>query len=97
MPKINPLTTVKDFLENAEGEGKYICHCYDMEKVPLKLATTQAADSIVMVGPEGDFSLDEVELAQAKGFTGVALGKERLRTETAGVVACHTVNLMNQE
>lgn len=95
MPKLNPLTTVEDFVKKVEGEGKYICHCYDKPKVALKSITTAKSDSIVMVGPEGDFSIDEVELAEAHGFTSVELGKERLRTETAGIVACHTVNLMN--
>lgn len=95
MPKLNPLTTVKDFVDKVQGEGKYICHCYDQDKSPLKEITLSASDSVVMVGPEGDFSLEEVELAQAKGFKAVALGKERLRTETAGIVACHTVNLMH--
>ena len=53
-------------------------------------------DALVLIGPEGDFSPEEVEKAIAKGFTPVSLGKSRLRTETAALVACHTLNLSNQ-
>ncbi len=95
IPKFNPLTKADDFIKQNHEGGKYIAHCYDREKQALKIATTQNASSLVMIGPEGDFSIEEVELAEANGFQSVELGKERLRTETAGVVACHTVNLMN--
>ena len=95
MPKLNALTKADDFIKQNYSGGKYIAHCYDSEKLPLKSATTQNTSSIVMIGPEGDFSLEEVKMAEANGFQSVELGKERLRTETAGVVACHTVNLMN--
>ena len=95
MPKLNPLIKADDFIKQNHSGGKYIAHCYDSDKLPLKFATTQNISSIVMIGPEGDFSLEEVKLAEANGFQSVELGKERLRTETAGVVACHTVNLMN--
>ena len=95
MPKINPLTKVEDFVKKQHQGGKYIAHCYDKPKTPLKTLTTGNEASVVMIGPEGDFSLEEVEYAEANGFNSVELGKERLRTETAGIVACHTVNLMN--
>ena len=51
---------------------------------------------LVLIGPEGDFSKEEVDKAIKNGFLPVSLGESRLRTETAGVVACHTVSLMNQ-
>lgn len=95
MPKINPLTKVEDFVKKQHEGGKYIAHCYDKPKTPLKTLTTEHEASVVMIGPEGDFSLEEVESAEKNGFSSVELGKERLRTETAGIVACHTVNLMN--
>ena len=50
-----------------------------------------------MIGPEGDFSSDEIELAEKLGFKSVSLGSSRLRTETAAVVACHTINLRNEK
>lgn len=95
MPKLNPLTKFSDFVKQEYAGGKYIAHCYDMPKEALRDVATLAAASTVMIGPEGDFSEDEVVLAAENGFTAVELGKERLRTETAGIVACHTVNLMN--
>ncbi len=54
-------------------------------------------DALVMIGPEGDFSEEEVAKAIAAGFQPVSLGKSRLRTETAALVACHTLNLLNQK
>jgi len=93
-PKLNPLTPMADFVSSVDAEGKYIAHCYEQDKAALKQACLNARHSIVMIGPEGDFSTEELALAERHGFIGVALGQERLRTETAGVVACHTVNLM---
>jgi 16S rRNA (uracil1498-N3)-methyltransferase len=53
-------------------------------------------DALVMVGPEGDFSIEGVKKAEAKGFQSVTLGRSRLRTETAALVAVHIINLINQ-
>ncbi len=93
-PKLNSLTKFDDFVAAQQVGGRYIAHCYDSHKQPLKDVVLQTESSLVMIGPEGDFSLDEVALAEANGFQSVELGKERLRTETAGIVACHTVNLI---
>ncbi len=85
--------------------GKYIAHCYKEDKRELKdeiqrLAehrTQNAELSItILIGPEGDFSEEEIRLALDKGYIPVSLGNTRLRTETAGVVACHTAVLLNQ-
>jgi 16S rRNA (uracil1498-N3)-methyltransferase len=95
IPQLHPLTKVSDFVKHPHSGGKYIAHCYDMPKEALKDVATLAASSTVMIGPEGDFSEEEVAFAAENGFTAVELGKERLRTETAGIVSCHTVNLMN--
>ncbi len=88
--------------ENRNGKvmQKFICHCYEEEglgeKVALKDALKSGEDVLVMVGPEGDFSIDEVKMAEANGFQSVSLGKSRLRTETAALVAVHLMNLINQ-
>lgn len=95
MPKLNLLTKVADFIKQEHLGAKYIAHCYAMPKEALKDVAALAEGSTVMIGPEGDFSQEEVALATEHGFTAVELGKERLRTETAGIVACHTVNLLN--
>ena len=51
---------------------------------------------MILIGPEGDFSKEEINLAVQNGFVPVSLGKSRLRTETAALVACHTINLLNE-
>ncbi len=107
-PILNEMVDFKAFLqeikerENRNGKvmRKFICHCYEEEglgeKVALKDALKSGEDVLVMVGPEGDFSIDEVKMAEAKGFQSVSLGKSRLRTETAALVAVHLMNLINQ-
>lgn len=107
-PILNEMVDFKAFLqeikerENMTGKvmRKFICHCYEEEglgeKVALKDVLKSGEDVLVMVGPEGDFSIDEVKMAEANGFQSVSLGKSRLRTETAALVAVHLMNLINQ-
>ena len=76
---------------------KYIAHCYKDEKRELKDVLQKGRDVLILIGPEGDFSEQEVEMAIANGFIPVGLGRSRLRTETAGVVACHTAVLLNED
>jgi 16S rRNA (uracil1498-N3)-methyltransferase len=95
-PKINEAVTFKSFMaQNDKGYSKFIAHCIDSEKQQLKDCYKSEKDAIVLIGPEGDFSVQEVKTAIDKGFLPVSLGNSRLRTETAGVVACHTINLVN--
>jgi 16S rRNA (uracil1498-N3)-methyltransferase len=75
---------------------KFIAHCEEGEKKLLKNLITPQKDVLILIGPEGDFSKDEIDEAINCGFVPVSLGDSRLRTETAGIVACHTVNLINQ-
>ena len=83
---------------NQEFKGqKFIAHCYEGEKPLLKDVLKAGEDALVLIGPEGDFSEGEVEKAIERGFTPISLGKSRLRTETAALVACHTLNLLNQQ
>lgn len=107
-PILNEMMDFKTFLqeiekrEKASGKPmqKFICHCYEEEglgkKVALKDAVKSGEDVLVMVGPEGDFSIDEVKMAEAKGFQSATLGKSRLRTETAALAAVHIMSLINQ-
>ena len=76
---------------------KFICHCYEGEKKLLKEALVPGEDALILIGPEGDFSEEEVAKALSLGFQPVSLGKSRLRTETAALVATHTLNLFNQK
>jgi 16S rRNA (uracil1498-N3)-methyltransferase len=96
-PQINPLCNFKQFLQKEINPlGCFIAHCFDSEKQELKNIDKVNSTVTILVGPEGDFSLEEVKLAVEKKFVPISLGRSRLRTETAGVVACHTINLLNQ-
>ena len=93
LPKLHPLTSYSDFIAQA-NEPLLIAHCRDGEKVSLnkKLET----DSWILIGPEGDFSLEEIQLAKVKGAIEIELGKSRLRTETAGIFALSAMNFLKE-
>lgn len=96
LPILNGMTSFEDFVSHDVKGQKFIAHCYDSEKQPLKEVSRKGEDALILIGPEGDFSPEEVELAISHGFIPVNLGMSRLRTETAALVACHTLNLINQ-
>ena len=96
-PKLNEIVTFEKFIWMPFEGGKYIAHCYD--EIPrtylydeLRQAPKQE-DALVLIGPEGDFSVSEVKTALACGFKSVHLGKSRLRTETAGLSAVMMMQL----
>ncbi len=91
IPELRPATTFKSFVEAANSDQKFIAHCYDLPRKALSTALIQHKSLTICIGPEGDFSPDEVDLATAKGFAPVHLGDSRLRTETAGIVAVAAV------
>lgn len=93
-PAIHP-TTDFDHVVRSTGEvQKYIAHAD--ERIPhLRHTVTPGLSYLVLIGPEGDFSVEELTLAEAHGFKKVSLGSSRLRTETAGLAACHILNLAN--
>lgn len=95
LPKLNEAVSFDEFVSKAEGELKFIAHCADTEKAELRRRLAADKDVIVLIGPEGDFSPSEIKSAQEQGFTPVSMGKNRLRTETAAVVACTTVAIIN--
>ena len=95
MPKLNGLTNFNDLINDCKPGKKYIDHCTGETKPHLKDVIQTGSDNLILIGPEGDFSPDEIERANHNGFKSVSLGPSRLRTETAGVVACHIVNLLN--
>lgn len=94
LPKLNLLTPLKNILESDFDGRKFIAHCYEQDRRELKRELDLSESNLILIGPEGDFSEDEVKLALQKQFIPVSLGESRLRTETAAVVACHTVNLL---
>lgn len=97
LPVLNEMTSFTSFMEKTKQGGgqKFIAHCHPMEKMKLKDARLHM-DTVVMIGPEGDFSQEEVKEALENGFRACTLGDSRLRTETAALVACHTISLINQ-
>mgnify|MGYP002542051687 CR=1 FL=1 len=96
LPVLNEMTDFDKFIAKDFKGQKFIAHCYEGEKPLLKDVLRKGENALVLIGPEGDFSPEEVEKALANGFVPISLGKSRLRTETAALVACHTMNLMNQ-
>lgn len=101
-PVVNDMQSFKDFITTPRPGRKFICHCYEevvkkdffseLQK-PWTAEQPEDADITVLVGPEGDFSIDEVRLALENGYESVSLGTSRLRTETAGLVAVHMAYL----
>lgn len=97
MPVLNDMVKFEDFVKRPFSGAKFICHCYEEpdldDKILLRDALLETDDAVVLVGPEGDFSIDEVKLAIENGFRSVSLGTSRLRTETAALVAVHLMRL----
>ena len=98
LPALNENTSFKNFIDkhnNFIGQ-KFIAHCYATAKEPLQKVYQKGKNVLILIGPEGDFSKAEVELAVTLGFIPVSLSTSRLRTETAALVACQTLNLANE-
>ena len=93
LPKLNELTDCSEFIRNTKEETRFIAHCYKEDKRELRKEIVPGKSVLVMIGPEGDFSEAEITAALENGFVPVSLGESRLRTETAGIVACHICNL----
>mgnify|MGYP003417783460 FL=1 len=96
MPIIEEMQTFENLVRQDFHGQKFIAWIDEEVKDQLCNLYDKGSDVLVLIGPEGDFSKDEVELAKANGFVPVSLGEARLRTETAAIVACHTIQLINQ-
>lgn len=96
LPKINGLQNLKQFLAQTNAQEKYIAYVADATapNIHLLQAATKQATYIVLIGPEGDFSPEEIDLALQNNYRPISLGNSRLRTETAGIAACHTLQLV---
>lgn len=97
LPKLNSLTPFNTFISNSFNYEKYIAHCNNDNIQSLKSLYKKDSNALILIGPEGDFSKQEVKTATLKNFIEINLGSSRLRTETAGIVSCHTINLINQK
>ena len=96
LPQLNEMTDFEQFIAKDFQGQKFIAHCYPEEKLNLKDVAHPNENTLILIGPEGDFSKEEVQKAIEFGFQPISLGKNRLRTETAALMACHTLVLMNQ-
>lgn len=97
-PVLNELTPLENMisgLQKKEDLGRFIAHCEDNRTGLLQNVCRKDHDGLVLIGPEGDFSPAEIQEAMMSGFIPVSLGDNRLRTETAGIVACHILNLFS--
>ena len=95
LPKLNKAMPLQEFLEKKQDALLFIAHCEEDEKLELKRRVAPDKDITLLIGPEGDFTSEEIDLACEKGYLPVSLGKNRLRTETAAIVACTVVNMIN--
>ena len=97
IPQIDSITKFSELVKQPFDGDKFIAHCQESEdKILLRDACTRERNTLILIGPEGDFSAAEIALAHQYGFRDISLGTARLRTETAGLAACHTIALINQ-
>ncbi|MCB4808196.1 16S rRNA (uracil(1498)-N(3))-methyltransferase [Tamlana sp. 62-3] len=96
MPKLNQAITFSEFLKQNFNGDLFIAHCEETNKKSLKSLLKPSTNITILIGPEGDFSIKEIEAAIKNKFIPVTLGETRLRTETAAIVACHSVAFINE-
>lgn len=96
LPLLNEPVTFKGFMKKSISGQKFIAHCEETNKKTLKEALKSNKDCTILIGPEGDFSSKEIEMALENKYIPVSLGHTRLRTETAAIVASHTVAFINE-
>lgn len=95
LPQLDEMMPFAQFIKQDFAGRKFIAHCYPHQKAVLKDLYKKGEDVLVLIGPEGDFSETEVEEALKQGFEPISLGESRLRTETAALVACHSIHALN--
>jgi 16S rRNA (uracil1498-N3)-methyltransferase len=96
LPKLNEPISLKDFINQKHDGNLCIAHCEETSKKLLKEILKPKEKYTILIGPEGDFSEKEIQMALSNNYIPVSLGNTRLRTETAAVVACHSVDFINQ-
>jgi 16S rRNA (uracil1498-N3)-methyltransferase len=96
LPKLNEPVLYKDVINKEFSGQKFIAHCEEIDKKSLKNELLPNENVLILIGPEGDFSVKEIQLAIDNKFIPVSLGNTRLRTETAAIVACHSVVFINE-
>jgi 16S rRNA (uracil1498-N3)-methyltransferase len=96
-PVLNPAKSFTEFIMEKHVGKLMLAHCYnDAGRKKISEVYRKGEDAVIMIGPEGDFSKEEIEAATVKSFESIHFGSSRLRTETAGIAACHSVYFINQ-
>jgi 16S rRNA (uracil1498-N3)-methyltransferase len=95
-PVLHGLVSFKQIVQDSSIHQKFIAHVDRNNPVSLFKSIKSGTDVLVLIGPEGDFTNEEVSLSEKHGFIKVSLGNSRLRTETAGIVACNSIHLANE-
>ena len=96
LPTLEDPIRFKDFMEQDLAGQLFIAHCEETDRLSLKKSIQPNQNVTILIGPEGDFSVNEIQIALQRGFIPVTLGTTRLRTETAAIVACHTVSITHE-
>lgn len=96
LPKLNEAIPIKQLIQNSKEEKKLICYCQDDDRKKIQDIYKTKESVLIIIGPEGDFSEKEVQEALNNNFQKITLGKERLRTETAGLYAVQSIHFLNQ-
>ncbi|MBP5260005.1 MAG: 16S rRNA (uracil(1498)-N(3))-methyltransferase [Paludibacteraceae bacterium] len=96
LTRLNEPCTFKQLMQRADADQKFIAHCHAGERKLLSHEVRKQSSVLILIGPEGDFSEEEVALALQNGYRPVSLGQTRLRVETAALAACHTVAVINE-
>ncbi len=96
LPKLHEPVRFDTFIQLPFEGRKFIASCEHDVIIQLSTIYQKGTNALILIGPEGDFSKEEIVSAKKSGFIPISLGKSRLRTETAGIVACHTINLLNE-
>ena len=95
-PKLNEAVRFNNLITQNANTQKFIAHCMDGGKITIKELLIPNSNYLIVIGPEGDFTLEEVEAAVNNNFIPVSLGDSRLRTETAALEACFEINFLNR-
>ena len=96
LPKLNSAITFKEFVKLKNEVLQLVAHCEETDKKTLKSVLVANENITILIGPEGDFTEKEIEAALENNYIPVSLGNTRLRTETAAIVACHSVVFVNE-
>jgi 16S rRNA (uracil1498-N3)-methyltransferase len=93
LPTIHPAEKFNDFIKKISYKLKFLAHCKEGEKIQLKKISNSLESQVIVIGPEGDFTSEEIELSKANNYKMISLGNNRLRTETACIAAVTLMKL----